>query len=154
MNTGELIKYFSGDRFIPQLQSNTKDDVLKELVKPLLDLGVIKNKNVILETLKKRETLGSTGIGHGIAIPHCRTLAVQDVQVVIGISKDGVEYNAIDEKPVYLFFLIAAPPQEISNQYLPILGKIVEMLRSSKTRKALMNAASYDELMKAIKEDN
>ena len=154
MNSGDLIKFFSKDRFISCLQSKTGDDVLAELVQPLLDSGLIKNKNVILETLKKRETLGSTGIGHGVAIPHCRTLAINEVNVVIGISKEGIDYNAIDNKPVNIFFLIVAPPQEISNQYLPVLGKIVEMLRSSKIRKALINVSGYDELLKIIEEEN
>ena len=76
--------------------------------------------------LKRRENLGSTGIGRGIAIPHCRSLVVNKLRVAFGRKTDGVDFKAIDEKPVHFFFLIVAPPLEVSNQYLPVLGKIAQ----------------------------
>lgn len=144
MQLNELVGYFREDFFLPDLQTDAKDNLLEEMVEPLLQHEVIKNKRVILETLKKRETLGSTGIGHGVAIPHCRTLAVADVQIVIGRSKKGVSYEALDDKPVHLFFLIVAPPQEKSNLYLPILGKLVEILRDESIRTQLQSVETYD----------
>ena len=76
--------------------------------------------------LKRRENLVSTGIGRGIAIPHCRSLVVNKLRVAFGRKKEGVDFKAIDEKPVKFFFLIVAPPLEDSNQYLPVLGKIAQ----------------------------
>src|SRR5256886_7796101 len=74
--------------------------------------------------LKRREPLGWRGIGKNIAIPHCRARAVNRLRVAFGRKLDGIDFNAIDGKPVHYFFLIVAPPLEVSNQYLPVLGKI------------------------------
>ena len=145
MNLNELVGYFKEEYFLPDVQADSKNELLEEIIEPLLQSEAIKNKRVILETLKKRETLGSTGIGHGVAIPHCRTLAVEEVQIVIGLSQKGISYEALDNEPVYLFFLIVAPPQEKSNQYLPILGKLVEILRDESIRKQLQTVNSIDE---------
>src|SRR5437870_6225938 len=79
--------------------------------------------------LKRRETLGSTGIGQNIAIPHCRALAVNRLRVAFGRKLDGTDFNAIDGKPVHYFFLIVAPPLEGSNQYLLVLGKIPQLAK-------------------------
>lgn len=150
MQLNELIHYFKEDLFLPNIQARTKDALLDEMAEPLLSHELIKNKRVILETLKKRETLGSTGIGHGVAIPHCRTLSVSDVQLVVGLSAEGVEYDALDKKPVHLFFLIVAPPQEKSNLYLPILGKLVELLRDENLRKRLQSVKTFHEFTTAL----
>ena len=143
MNSIVLVDFFRHEYFLPDLKAETKEAVLEELIRPLVDEGKIKTKDIVLETLAKRETLGSTGIGKGVAIPHCRTLAISEVQIVVGVSKRGIPYDAIDRKKVHLFFLIIAPPQEESNLYLPILGKVVEMLRDSKVRKLLMKAKDF-----------
>jgi len=150
MNAGELVQFFRPECFINDLKGETKSEILEELVQPLIDTGKIRNKHVLLETLLKRETLGSTGIGKGVALPHCRTLAISQVCVVVGISKNGVDYNAIDKKKVKLFFLIVAPPQEKTNQYLPLLGKIVEIVRDSKNRKNLLKTDNYTDFMEII----
>ena len=153
MNKKELVTHFHEKYFIPKLNARDREGVLEELVNPLLEQGVIKNQIVILETLKKRETLGSTGIGRGVAIPHCRTLAISELYLVIGFSEMGISYDAPDKKDVKLFFLIVAPPHEESNLYLPFLGKIVEMLRSKKILKALLNTESYSSFVQVFTGD-
>ncbi|MCA1791985.1 MAG: PTS sugar transporter subunit IIA, partial [Thioalkalivibrio sp.] len=80
-------------------------------------------------TVKRRENLGSTGIGKGIAIPHCRSLVANRLRLAYGRKPDGIDFNAIDGAPVYNFFLIVAPPLEVSNQYLPVLGKIAQFAK-------------------------
>ena len=97
---------------------------LKELIS-LLKLDD-KSEGMLFKMLKRRENLGSTGIGRGIAIPHCRSLVVNKLRVAFGRKTEGVDFRAIDEKPVNFFFLIVAPPLEVSNQYLPVLGKIAQ----------------------------
>ncbi len=151
MKTIDLAIFFRDEFFLPELVSETKEEVLEELIKPLLDECKIKSKSILLETLNKRETLGSTGIGKGVAVPHCRTLATSEVYIIVGISRKGIPYDAIDKKKVYLFFLIIAPPQENSNLYLPLLGKIVEMIRDSKVRKSLMKAKDFSSFLDTIR---
>jgi nitrogen PTS system EIIA component len=150
MLPSELTRYLSSEFYLPDLKSTTKDDVIEELVRPLVASGILRNVNLVLETLKKRETLGSTGIGKGVAIPHCRTLAVSKIQIVCGVSSKGIDYAATDKKKVNLFFLILAPPHDEANRYLPILGTLVERIRDSKTRQALIGAKDYSTFVHAI----
>jgi mannitol/fructose-specific phosphotransferase system IIA component (Ntr-type) len=151
MNSSDLARLFRPTFFLPNLKSKDKEKIMEELVQPLLDSGLVKSKRLVLDTLGKRETLGSTGIGKGVAIPHCRTLAVSDVQVVAGVSQAGVDFNAVDEKKVNLLFLIVAPPHDSSNLYLPILGKIVEIVRDTKMRKALIQADTFETFIQIIR---
>ncbi len=122
-----LREFFSADAIKLELDGNTKDELLKELVS-LLSLDE-KSDGTLLKMLKRRENLGSTGIGRGIAIPHCRSDVVSHLRVAFGRKPAGVDFKAIDNKPVHDFFLIVAPPMEVSNQYLPVLGKIAQFAK-------------------------
>lgn len=122
-----LRELFTAEAVKLDLESEAKDDLLKELV-ALLALDE-KSEAILFKTLKRRENLGSTGIGRGIAIPHCRSLVVNRLRLAYGRKPSGVEFNAIDGQPVHNFFLIVAPPLEVSNQYLPVLGKIAQFAK-------------------------
>jgi len=122
-----LKEFFSPDAVTLALNGPEKDDILKELI-ALLKLDE-KSEGMLYKMLKRRENLGSTGIGRGIAIPHCRSLVVNRLRVAFGRREEGVDFKAIDDKPVYNFFLIVAPPLEVSNQYLPVLGKIAQFAK-------------------------
>ena len=125
----DLKEYFHKDAVSLRLKGESKDDVLKELISLI---GVDeKSESILFKMLKRRENLGSTGIGRGIAIPHCRSLVVNRLQVAFGRNPDGVEFKAMDNQPVYNFFLIVAPPLEVSNQYLPVLGKIAQFAKEA-----------------------
>jgi mannitol/fructose-specific phosphotransferase system IIA component (Ntr-type) len=125
----ELREFFSEDAVKLELDGHTKDEILKELIS-LLKLDD-KSEGMLFKMLKRRENLGSTGIGRGIAIPHCRSLVVNKLRVAFGRKSTGVDFKAIDDKPVNFFFLIVAPPLEVSNQYLPVLGKIAQFSKES-----------------------
>lgn len=120
----QLRDFFTRDAIELELEAETKDDALKELV-GLLGLDE-KSEGILFKMLKRRENLGSTGIGRGIAIPHCRSLVVNRLRVAFGRQQKGIDFKAIDEAPVHHVFLIVAPPLEVSNQYLPVLGKIAQ----------------------------
>jgi len=122
-----LRELFTRDVVKLELESTSKDDLLRELV-GLLGLDE-KSDATLFKTLKRRENLGSTGIGKGIAIPHCRSLVVNRLRLAYGRKPAGVDFNAIDGAPVHNFFLIVAPPLEVSNQYLPVLGKIAQFAK-------------------------
>ncbi len=148
----ELAEYFDKDLFIPDMEAKTKSAAIEELVDTLSKAGKIKDKSLILEMLERREALGSTGIGHGVAIPHGRSLAADQIMVVFGRSLKGVPFEAMDDKPVQLFFLILAPPQDRFNQYLPFLGKVVELIKEQSVRGRLMEAGSFDEFLGVLSE--
>ena len=122
-----LRDFFTPGAISFDLQATDKDSVLDELVRLL---GVDPRAgDTLLRVLQRRESLGSTGMGRGIAIPHCRSLVATRLRLAYGQSRKGVEFQAIDGKPVHHLFLIVAPPLEISNQYLPVLGRIAQFAK-------------------------
>ncbi|MCG8468968.1 MAG: PTS sugar transporter subunit IIA [Gemmatimonadetes bacterium] len=143
-----LRDFFSTDAIKLDLEAETKDDALKELVACLgLDE---KSEGILFKMLKRRENLGSTGIGRGIAIPHCRSLVVTRLRVAFGRKLSGLDFKAIDEKPVRYVFLIVAPPLEVSNQYLPVLGKIAQFGKEVDVPDALSNLTAPQELISLL----
>ncbi|MBT3324770.1 MAG: PTS sugar transporter subunit IIA [Gemmatimonadales bacterium] len=124
-----LKELFTVDAVKLDLEAGSKDELLRELV-ALVGLDE-KSEGILFKTLKRRENLGSTGIGKGIAIPHCRSLVVSRLRLAYGRKPAGMDFNAIDSAPVHNFFLIAAPPLEVSNQYLPVLGKIAQFAKDA-----------------------
>jgi nitrogen PTS system EIIA component len=146
----ELRDFFSEDAVKLELEGTTKDDVLKELI-GLLGLDD-KSEGMLFKMLKRRENLGSTGIGRGIAIPHCRSLVVSQLRVAFGRKAAGLDFTAIDEKPVNFFFLIVAPPLEVSNQYLPVLGKIAQFRKEPDVPERLLKLKQPSEFMELLKE--
>lgn len=147
-----LREFFSEDAVNLDLKSGTKDEVLKELV-GLLKLDD-KAQAMLVKMLKRRETLGSTGIGQGIAIPHCRSTVVTRLRVAFGRKPPGIDYKAIDDQPVHYFFLIVAPPLEVSNQYLPVLGKIAQFAKEPDVPERLAKLSAPQALLKLLEEKN
>ena len=131
-----LRELFTTDTVKLDLESETKDDILKEMVS-LLSVDAEAEK-VLFKTIARRENLGSTGIGNGIAIPHCRSLLVSELHIAYGRKPSGVDFDAIDRDLVYHFFVIVAPPLETSNHYLPVLGRVAQFAREPNVAGALM----------------
>ncbi len=146
----ELREFFSEDVINLELKAENKDAALKELIS-LLRLPE-KSESILYKMLKRRENLGSTGIGKGIAIPHCRSLVVSRLRVAFGRKQKGIEFKAIDDKPVSFFFLIVAPPLEVSNQYLPVLGKIAQLCRESDVPERLARIETPEEFLALLDE--
>ena len=146
----ELREFFSEDAIKLELEGSTKDEILRELI-GLLKLDE-KSEGMLFKMLKRRENLGSTGIGRGIAIPHCRSLVVNKLRVAFGRKSPGIDFKAIDEKPVNFFFLIVAPPLEVSNQYLPVLGKIAQFAKDADIPERLARLRSADDFLRLLEE--
>src|SRR5215218_10743487 len=145
-----LSDFFSPDAVNLQLRAGSKDDILAELV-GLLRMDE-RSSGTLLRIIQRRENLGSTGIGRGIAIPHCRSLVVSKLRVAFGRKPHGVDFKAIDEKPVNFFFLIVAPPLEVSNQYLPVLGKIAQFSKESDVPQRLLGLTEPRQFLELLKE--
>jgi nitrogen PTS system EIIA component len=146
----ELREFFSEDVVKLDLESTSKDDLLKEMI-ALLKLDE-KSESILYKMLKRRENLGSTGIGKGIAIPHCRSLVVNRLRVAFGRKPEGIDFRAIDEQPVHNIFLIVAPPLEVSNQYLPVLGKIAQFSKEPDVAGRLQEIDSSRDFLALLEE--
>jgi len=146
----ELKELFNASNVKLALESGEKDDVLMELIS-LLKLDD-KAKEMLFKMLKKRENLGSTGIGKGFAIPHCRSLVVDKLNVAFGRHTKGIDFNSIDGKPANYFFLIVAPPVEISNYYLPVLGKVAQFCKAADITARLDKLDKVDDFLALLEE--
>jgi len=151
-NAVHLREFFAVDAINLQLESSDKEAVLKELV-GLLHLDE-KSEAMLFKMLKRRETLGSTGIGQNIAIPHCRALVVAKLRVAFGRKLEGIDFKAIDDKPVHYFFLIVAPPLEVSNQYLPVLGKIAQFAKEADVVDRLAKINTPEDFLRLLEQKN
>lgn len=133
-----------------QLAGVTKDDVLASLVD---SLGLAApDAAFVLRVLQRREHLGSTGIGRGVAIPHCRTAVVDRLRIVFGRRQGGVDFDAVDNQPVFYIFLLVAPPIEISNDYLPVLGRIAQLVKEPDVPGRLGEVQSATEFLQLLAE--
>ncbi|MBN1543615.1 PTS sugar transporter subunit IIA [candidate division KSB1 bacterium] len=150
MLKSELASHFNHALFIPELKATNKEAVLKELLNLFVQEKYIRNPAIVLEMLHQRETLGSTGIGKGVAIPHGRTVAASDVLIAFAKSSAGIEFGAIDNKPVHLFFMVIAPPNDEGNVYLQILGSLMPIFNNPENCKRLMAVESFEEFIGII----
>jgi len=136
------------------LRASEKQDILKELVDVLAEVKDIGDKKLILKALLERESLGSTGIGQGIAIPHGKTDKVKELISVLAISKQGVNFEALDGEPVYIFFLLVAP-KDAAGPHLKALAQISRMLRDTYFCDLLRRCESAEQVYELIrKEEN
>ncbi len=143
-----LREFFSAEAIKLELEGTSKYDLLNEMISLLcLDDD---SQEMLFKMLKRRENLGSTGIGRGIAIPHCRSLVVPRLRVVFGRKPQGVDFKAIDDRLVYNFFLIVAPPMEVSNQYLPVLGKIAQFAKEPEVPEKLSQLEEPEDFLSLL----
>ena len=134
---------------ISELKSTTKEEVLAELSAIFTRSSSNYDQESMVNALMEREKLGSTGIGDGIAIPHGKMCGTDELLLSFGRSKKGIAFDAMDGKPVHLFFLMMAP-EDFPSQHLKLLAKISRMLKDTAFRKRLMEAASQDDLYSLI----
>jgi len=136
----------------PNLKSTDKDSVLEELVDLLFNTNKIKDKDKILEEVKKREELMSTGIGHGVAIPHAKSKGVDKLIASFGRSKNGIDFKSLDGELVHLFFLLLSP-EDITGPHIKALAKISRLLKHHYIREMLRSAASPEKILELIRQE-
>ncbi len=144
-----ISKLLKPEFVILDLKGKEKKEVLKEMV-DLLPLDEEKKKSVY-ESILKREEIGSTGIGKGIAIPHSRSVMLDDVYLVVGVSKKGVDFDSIDGKPVHIIFLLCATPVDPDSRYLITLGKIAHLARILSKDQSYLKIEDNKEFIRYLK---
>jgi len=135
------------------LKSEDKEGVINELVDLLAQVGKVKNKKKMVRILLERESLGSTGIGQNIAIPHGKSPDIKEMTAALGISKRGVNFDALDGEPVYIFFLLLAPANS-AGPHLKALARISRLLKDKYFRDSLRNATDKQTVIKIIKQED
>jgi PTS system nitrogen regulatory IIA component len=150
MKPHEIAEFFQEPLCIFDLKSKDKRGALAEMVECISRETALKDRDLVLDMLMNRESLGSTGIGKGVAFPHGRSLAIQELTLLFARSRDGVDFDALDKKPTHLFFLIIAPPHDRENLYLQVLGHLVELIKNATVRKQIMETENFESLRQAL----
>src|SRR3989338_9587054 len=145
---------FLSDRAVSAtLKATDKKEVIHELIDLLTKAEGIRNKDEISKILLARESLGSTGIGLGIGIPHGKSNAVKKLVAAFGISKKGIDFDALDGEPVYIFFLLVAP-EDSAGPHLKALARISRLLKDKYFRDYLRSLTDEKAICKAIKDED
>lgn len=147
MEVAKLISFFEEDLCIFHLRSRKKMSALTEIVHHLALKNRISDERFILEMLKNRESLGSTGLGNGVAFPHGRSLAIKQMSILFARSAAGVDFDSLDGKPTHIFFLILAPSDKGSETYLAILSELISLIQKPAKLGALNATADFPTLI-------
>lgn len=148
-----LAKLFVADTIVPELSAGTKQEAIEKLV------GVLQQKRritkaqapTIRKAIERREEMGSTGIGHGVGVPHVKQAAVTKMVGAFGRSVEGIDFQALDGAPVHLVFLIVSPSEEVKD-HLNALRKISSLAKDEDLRRFLRNAESAAEIAELMAE--
>ena len=142
----KLSKFCDENLIAFDLKSEAKNDVIEELVDLAANSSLVKDRDELLQDIIHRENMVTTGIGYGVAFPHAKTKATKGIVIAFGRSQKGIDFDAMDKKPVYVFFLIAAPEDAIG-AHLNVMARLSYIMKSEENRQKLMTVNSPGELL-------
>ncbi|MBN1637728.1 MAG: PTS sugar transporter subunit IIA [Ignavibacteriales bacterium] len=140
------------EHIIVELKSKNKKEIITELANLFRNDGRVKNLNELIEAIKYRESIMSTGIGKGFAIPHCKTNAITEIVAAFGKTSEPVNFEALDNKPCNLFFLLACK-ENLVGPHIKLLSRISRMMNKEEFRDLLLHAKTSEEIHKIFKKE-
>ncbi|MGE5197130.1 MAG: PTS sugar transporter subunit IIA [Deltaproteobacteria bacterium] len=151
----KIMDFLVKDAIITDIKASKKEDVIKELVDALINCTDIdkRSRNKLIEALMTRESLGSTAIGQGIAIPHAKCECVTKLVASFGLSKKGVDFDSLDGDLAHIFFLLVAP-QDSAGPHLKALARISRLLKDKYFRDSLRNCQDKDSIIAIISQED
>ncbi len=149
----ELEQFVAESQVFSELENSDRDDALHEILDKLVDNGHVKEDQVepLLRAIVQRETLGTTAIGRGVAVPHARVDDFDDTIVAVGMSQEGVEFHALDGEPVHAIFLVLGAESD-SEEYIDVMKSISEMVQTDDFRRFLFRAEEESEIVDLMEE--
>jgi PTS system nitrogen regulatory IIA component len=145
-----ILDFLHKETVIPDLQARDKKGVLEELTLPVAQITKADHKELV-RVLIEREHLGSTGIGGGIGIPHGKLKTLSELVLGVGLSRKGVNFDAIDKKPTHIFFLLLTP-DDSAGIHLQLLAQISKLLKDEEFKNRLLEAKDREDLIRVIRE--
>ena len=146
----KLADLITKDRIV-ELKGTTKDDVLEELVDALAGAQEVEDREAFFRAILDRESILSTGIGLGIAVPHAKIPSVKTLVAALGKTKRGINYGALDDQPVHIVVMIGANDAQQAD-YIRALARVTLLLKNEKIRDAIIGAESPDRVYDILKE--
>jgi PTS system nitrogen regulatory IIA component len=141
------------DAIIANLVGTNKEEVLREITDFLQNQGMIKDKQTLLNTLVEREKLGSTGIGENVAIPHGKSDELSQIITVFGRSLNGLDFEALDQKPVHFVCMVIAPSNS-TGQHLKALARISRLFKNQDLRDGILKLQDADQIYSLLLEED
>ncbi|MDI6687201.1 MAG: PTS sugar transporter subunit IIA [Desulfobacterales bacterium] len=148
----KILEVLDKEAIVVELKSDDKKGVLEELVRSAAGIAGVKHEE-IMRVLLERERLGSTGIGGGVGIPHGKLKGLKSLVLGFGLSRKGVDFESMDDKPTHIFFLLVTP-ESSTGLHLKMLARISRILKNDFFKEKLMGAASSEEILSIIKEED
>jgi PTS system nitrogen regulatory IIA component len=147
----KILDFLCSDAVSADLKATTKKELIEEMVTMMVDAGAFekKHKAKIIDVLMAREALGSTAIGQGIAIPHGKTDCVDKLVSGLAISRKGIDFDALDGEPAYIFFLLAAP-MDSAGPHLKALARVSRLLKDKYFRESLKSVKDAKEILELV----
>ncbi|MET3684114.1 fructose-specific phosphotransferase system IIA component [Alkalibacillus flavidus] len=146
----DLKQLLKEEHVLLDVDANSRDESLDELIKVMQNTGVVQDAAVYKEAVLNREQEGSTGIGFGVAIPHGKSSGVKEPGLAFARLNNEVDWQSLDDKPVKAVFMIAIPEEQAGNEHLQILSQLSRKLMHEDFRQKLLDASSSDELLAAL----
>jgi len=146
----ELSKLLCPESIELDLSGKKKPEIIRELVEVVSRGEAMDDTDALYDAIMEREELVSTGIGNGIAIPHCMTSSINTTRMAFGRKKEGVKFDSVDNQPVSLFFLLVGPEGN-PNHHLQILSKLARYLHDESFCRSLLEAGSPGEVLDAFR---
>ncbi len=144
-----LLKYLKDKYINLDLKGDTKKEIVEELVDLIAESGKLKDKKALISVILKREKLGSTGIGNGVAIPHAKSDKIKNFILAFARKREGLDYGALDGEKTYLFFLLASPESNVGG-HLKILSNISRLVKDKFIVDRLKRAVDKKEILKIV----
>ena len=138
---------------IPTMTATKREDAISELLDALVSAGAVSSdhRDDFRKAILARERKGSTGFGHGVAVPHVKSTNLDDLKVAVGISEDGIDFNALDKQPVHSIFLLLSP-EDRPEDHIDAMTAIFGNLSKDQFRRFLRQASSAEEILTLLEE--
>ena len=146
-----LKSVLTADTISLNLKGSTKNEIINELLDILVAAGKIPNREAALSAILDREQKMSTGMKHGIAIPHGKSNTIDDLVACIGVSEKPVDFDSLDQEPCRIFIMTLSPVEK-TGPHLQFLAEISLLFKSSEKRQEILNASSTDDVLRILSE--
>jgi fructose-specific phosphotransferase system IIA component len=148
----KLTRYIRPDCFLHDLKEKTREEALRRIIHEAAAKGVIKDESEVFAKLMERESIQTTAVGNGIAIPHCFTDEISDLVIIVARAPGGIEFDSFDGKPTRVIFLLMGNRQEHS-LHLKALARIARLIKSTEFIEKIVSAGSVQDMVKAFDEE-
>ncbi|HVP20146.1 MAG TPA: PTS sugar transporter subunit IIA [Spirochaetia bacterium] len=148
----KLTRYIRPDCFIHDLSEKTREDALHRMVHEAAGRGLIRNEAAVFARLMERESIQTTAVGNGIAIPHCFTDEISDLVIIVARAPGGLEFDSFDGRPTRVVFLLMGNRQEHS-LHLKALARIARLIKSTEFIDKIVSSESVQDMVRAFDEE-